>query len=845
MKKKKGKQSFQSNKPAPSKPMGNSPSELAKHYKPVDRSKFKYDLTIGMIVKNDRDNLKVCLETMMPLRNAINCQLIITDTGSTDDSRDIAEEYADILLDFEWIDDFSAARNTGIEIAEGRWFMYVDSDHEFDDSILEIAKFLESKESDFCDSAKITIHNQLGSRDKAMNYSIEHKPLLANFSYSKRYFKYAIHETMDFDTEFLGEIDCIVTHWGYVNEVQNSKRSRNTPLLLKAIEKEPEVLKHHSQLLRETTVYPQRREYALLAIKIGSAAKRRYEADNKEYPDEKRLSLIYLDLFYTTVQLQDYVLYEEVDAYLKGKYPNTIIEMEYLGIKTLRLLREPLSNQLVETFLQYKRAFQKENSTPDLIYGMLSYFYFKEEEKYLDAELKLLSKIAIALEDARKKENGEYAESNNCVVEAPLADEEILYYSKHALDILKTSNASRFKISAGTHPFMEDFLIVSHKLQAYDALVDSYRYHVDKSESNELHEHRKRLELIYLNYSEEEQAEMTSHFAGTNLDTYTLLYDLRKADFQPEAFTPELISKFQSTPELYTDISFSDLLYGYITTMTDPTGYVEQANFDFLLQRINAYFLQKDKKFIESVANFSTIPLENITFESLKEQKLWAYISHAYLLHLSEDEENTQEIRVLFPRVVILLQEYVYNIYQEHILTFDLAKDFLPTIEYFSFYGAKALALEQNNPLEYVRVLKDCFKFYPQYTKLVKLLSTAIVDNPSVSKPIQNTPSSELEILAHKVKENIKFFTENGDFATAHAFIAQYKTICVDDEEIQLLVSALTNKEESAKLSQMVKENILTFIKNGDLQQAKLFLGQYKTINPNDPDIPSLLQQLS
>ena len=63
-------------------------------------------LSIGIIFKNDIRCLARCLESLTPLRAAIPCQLVMADTGSADGSRAVAEQYADILLDFPWVDDF-------------------------------------------------------------------------------------------------------------------------------------------------------------------------------------------------------------------------------------------------------------------------------------------------------------------------------------------------------------------------------------------------------------------------------------------------------------------------------------------------------------------------------------------------------------------------------------------------------------------------------------------------------------------------------------------------------------------------------------------------------------------
>ncbi len=81
-----------------------------------------------MIVKNEEKYLEDCLKAMSPIREAVPSELIVVDTGSTDRTVEIAEQYADQVLHFEWCDDFSAARNVSLEAASGEWFLYLDGD---------------------------------------------------------------------------------------------------------------------------------------------------------------------------------------------------------------------------------------------------------------------------------------------------------------------------------------------------------------------------------------------------------------------------------------------------------------------------------------------------------------------------------------------------------------------------------------------------------------------------------------------------------------------------------------------------------------------------------------------
>ena len=78
-------------------------------------------LSIGLIFKNEIRCLERCLQSLEPLRQAVPCEVVMADTGSEDGSRAVAEKYADIIIDFPWVNDFSAARNAVMDRASGEW----------------------------------------------------------------------------------------------------------------------------------------------------------------------------------------------------------------------------------------------------------------------------------------------------------------------------------------------------------------------------------------------------------------------------------------------------------------------------------------------------------------------------------------------------------------------------------------------------------------------------------------------------------------------------------------------------------------------------------------------------
>ena len=62
-------------------------------------------LSLCMIVKNEERFLEQCLNSVKGLVD----EIIVVDTGSTDNTKQIAQKFTDKIFNFEWCDDFSAA----------------------------------------------------------------------------------------------------------------------------------------------------------------------------------------------------------------------------------------------------------------------------------------------------------------------------------------------------------------------------------------------------------------------------------------------------------------------------------------------------------------------------------------------------------------------------------------------------------------------------------------------------------------------------------------------------------------------------------------------------------------
>ena len=99
-------------------------------------------LSLCMIVKNEEDTLARCLDSVKDVFD----EIVIVDTGSTDKTKEIASRYTDLIYDFEWVYNFSTARNFSFSKATKEYIMWLDADDvilkEDREKLLELKKDL-------------------------------------------------------------------------------------------------------------------------------------------------------------------------------------------------------------------------------------------------------------------------------------------------------------------------------------------------------------------------------------------------------------------------------------------------------------------------------------------------------------------------------------------------------------------------------------------------------------------------------------------------------------------------------------------------------------------------------
>lgn len=186
-----------------------------------------------MIVKDEESHIEQCL---LSIKNYVN-EMIIVDTGSTDNTIKICEQLGATVYPYTWEEDFSAARNFGIQLCQSEWILWLDADEQLDEiQGKEITNMLEETNAKVI---SLPVRNYYGTTDNIEkdNYYLLYQPRLFRNFYGIT-FKNRIHETLTIPESVTGsdiiQANIPIYHYGYTETVVKSKNkaARNMAILL-------------------------------------------------------------------------------------------------------------------------------------------------------------------------------------------------------------------------------------------------------------------------------------------------------------------------------------------------------------------------------------------------------------------------------------------------------------------------------------------------------------------------------------------------------------------------------------------------------------------------------------
>jgi glycosyltransferase involved in cell wall biosynthesis len=218
--------------------MGTIPATTKRDNWP-DQTTKDPKVTLAMIVKNEGKVLRRCLESVAPYVD----DMVVVDTGSTDNTMDIARGFGAKVFEHPWEDSFSVARNWAIYHTDTQWLLQLDADEELDkDSgpkIRDAVRQAHNTTTNLIHMVLINIDEAKGEQQSIINTGklMRVVPTL--------HFKNRVHNKL------ICPGDTILTtlkiyHYGYAlpnqdgKEYMNIKKSRTTRLLHIQAEEQPD-----------------------------------------------------------------------------------------------------------------------------------------------------------------------------------------------------------------------------------------------------------------------------------------------------------------------------------------------------------------------------------------------------------------------------------------------------------------------------------------------------------------------------------------------------------------------------------------------------------------------------
>jgi glycosyltransferase involved in cell wall biosynthesis len=356
-----------------------------------------------LITKNEENNIEYCLSH---LKSIVNEQIVV-DTGSTDRTVEIAESLGAKVFHFEWIEDFSAARNFALDKAKGDWVIFLDCDEYFNDSsIALIRNYIKNINENRNVNGVLT---ELINIDKENNITSTMKNISPRIFRNKKTIRYKnkIHEYLvdlerekhNFNVVFIDmSNDLKVLHTGYDSKVlkEKDKNARNINMLKKELDEKPEDSQlnlYMSKSLFMNQQYKESLDYALQALKCMDHNK------NLEYYPTIYSSILYIMYALDTSYNDMKIMFDEAVS----KYPRYPDYYRAIGIAAIESKQSKEAIRYLEECIYYCKNYNSNIESTAIgqiekVYSELLSAYIMDENKPKIVE------ISVALLNTNKYE---------------------------------------------------------------------------------------------------------------------------------------------------------------------------------------------------------------------------------------------------------------------------------------------------------------------------------------------------------------------------------------------------------------------------------------------------------
>lgn len=709
-------------------------------------------LSIGMIVKNESKYLGMCLEALMPVLKNVDSELVILDTGSTDNTVEIAKLYTDKVFYHQWNNDFAEARNITIEKSQGKWYFYIDADEilEKPDSIIDFFN-------------KCNYKKYEGLAIKIENLVTEDRSQIGSSFYSRRIVK------RDKDLRFTSKIheylpkkepvylsEAVLVHYGYIqtdSEIVDEKSKRNTAIIKEELNDDPNniFLLYH---LGQTYVFDGNFIEALDPLRRALYIAR----ESKTYP--MHIYNLMLDV-YIKNQLfleAEITAKELIDA--KQEKNNGYINVYFYLAQAQGMLKK--NEESIDNYkkcLELLKQYEKNELTIDLTAIVFDF----GGEKYVYSQIAAL-------------------------YDALLEYEKSVEYSKKILNL--TKNYKNGIEQDYYYHAINQIVRLSIKYKRYSELVAFYKEVIvdkDESEYNVTDRFENTLEVMISN-NKKHKNEVINRFAELEINTdYVFLNKIRKTKEMNQSLTEEEFNKIYSY-----DFNDKNDIYGEFVyyLMTDGLQ-IDSVLCKLEEKEINRYLEYMSQTFDD----FSRVVVDYFEkYDDVKDIYSAIFSKALKRVVLIKEEIDNESYLDLFERYVAEGIFYLDNVYKTQILDTENIYVLKNHEEAFFMFMRKALMNKESDLSQYVQYMRKALNAYDYMKKGIELLLEEMKLEEQKQEETCKLVNNEFEEYKTLVKNNIAVLVEDNKIAEAKHLIDEYLTIVPNDLETLALKSEIQLK---------------------------------------------------
>lgn len=701
-------------------------------------------LSIGMIVKDEEKYLGRCLEKLMPIISEIDSEIIIVDTGSSDNTVEIAKKYTDKVFNHKWNGSFADMRNKALSYCTGKWYFSLDADEIIDDPE-PIISFFKSGEYKNYKCATVSLRNYTDSKDKSF-YTMAS---LTRLFYRDYEFKYvgSIHEQPIWKKP-IKDIQCTIDHYGYVaddEELMERKYKRNRELLVKELEKEKDNIFYEYQIAITDSMHKENNkavnELEKVYLKLSDEQKRNYRYVVTDYA---RLSLVIGD-----IEKCKKICLENMDMYITDQEYK--IDLNYYLAKCYFI--EKKYDKTVEAFKEYFRLLDEKKALKLQADASLALYTIKDEEKayenmfYACYNLKNYSGAIEYLSKMKEKD----------------------IFGKSALNLIIYSYIAEKKYKELYEYYMVNFVSVEDKKNFQDIL-----------------------EGQKLNISKEANKNIESVFASNN-DIYGKLNEIRLNN-NDEKYFYEFLDKLLAEDLNKLNCYYGDVLYVALKKRYLLNELYKRLNYDTIANFIDYCNERYGEEFSYLLINY-VFEDKDTSFNSLRMKVIFE--RSALIL----DKISQNEYEKLFERYLFDGISFIKLIYSDYIIKNEMTLEVRNAEHCFFMFMMKAEEIKENDKVKYIQYLRKALDSYPYMNKGVEYLLNKIKAHMK-EETLSRLDNPQMNKLKKELIDNIYILMSCDKTDDAKEIIKQYEQIVGNDMEIMMIKSQLMLNELKLSIKQ-------------------------------------------